>query len=138
MVTKYLFNIPAIASPVDVQLSVFLGGDMRYRNRKLATVYLRENGIPCGGDLLAQLAVAGEGPPFRYWGRQTIYTEDDLDAWIESKLCSHRKALWPPLPSRPHRKADEPIDESLLSPPTRSARKNRPRKKPALSAEERA
>jgi hypothetical protein len=103
---------------------------MQYLNRKAATNYLRAKGVPCGNDLLAQLAVAGEGPPFRYFGRQTIYLERDLDEWVESKLCSQRKALWPEVPSRPYAK---PIDESLLSPPTRSARKYRPRKKTALS-----
>ena len=61
---------------------------MKYRNRRLATAYLRENGIPCGDNFLAQLAVTGDGPQFRYSGRHPIYTDEDLDSWIESRLSS--------------------------------------------------
>ena len=56
---------------------------MRYRDRRQATAYLRENGIPCGDHFLAHLAVDGTGPEFRYSGRHPIYTEEALDAWVE-------------------------------------------------------
>jgi len=105
---------------------------MKYRNRKQATEYLREHGIPCGSFLLAQLAMTGEGPQFRYWGRQTIYTEDDLDAWIEARLGSPVSAT-SGVRRRPGSVRSRLIEpsESLLSPPTRTGRKNRPRKQPA-------
>ena len=59
---------------------------MKYRNRRQAAEYLRENGIPIGNARLAQLAVMGEGPRFRYSGRYALYTEKDLDAWADSRL----------------------------------------------------
>ena len=59
---------------------------MKYLTRQGATAYLREHGLTCGSFLLAQLAMTGDGPQFRYWGRRPIYTEDNLDKWIESRL----------------------------------------------------
>jgi hypothetical protein len=59
---------------------------MKYRSRRQATEYLRENGIPIGGSRLAQLAMTGEGPRFRYSGRYCVYVEKDLDAWAESRM----------------------------------------------------
>jgi len=61
---------------------------LKYRNRKQATAYLRDNGIPCGDLTLAHHATAGTGPQFRYSGRHPVYTEDDLDAWIEARLSA--------------------------------------------------
>ena len=52
---------------------------MKYRNRKQATAYIREKGIPCGDNFLAHQAVDGTGPEFRYSGRHPIYTEEALD-----------------------------------------------------------
>jgi hypothetical protein len=59
---------------------------MKYRNRRQAAEYPRENGIPIGNARLAQLAVLGEGPKYRYSGRYAVYTEKDLDAWADSRL----------------------------------------------------
>lgn len=59
-----------------------------YLNRKLATDYLRQRGIKCGDSRLAHLAVTGDGPEFQYEGKFPIYTEEALDAWIESKLSA--------------------------------------------------
>ena len=110
---------------------------MKYRNRKRATEYLRENGIPCGNYRLAQLAMTGEGPQFRYWGRQTIYTEKDLDAWIEARLgspVSSTKAAPPSDKGHNGELIDEP-SESLLSPPPRTTRhRRRPRKQSVLQS----
>ena len=59
-----------------------------YLNRKLATEYLRQRGIKCGDSRLAHLAVTGDGPAFQYEGKFPIYTEEALDAWIESRLSA--------------------------------------------------
>src|SRR5262249_49886015 len=87
---------------------------MKYLTRKQATAYLRENGVTSGDFLLAHLAVTGEAPHFRYWGRLPIYSEQDLDAWIESRLS-------PPVRSRRALEAQLSATdgEPPLGPPTR-------------------
>jgi hypothetical protein len=100
---------------------------MKYLTRQEATAYLRKNGLTCGNFLLAQLAMTGEGPQFRYWGRRPIYTEDDLDVWIESRLSAPISSI----PGMRRRAAPGPTDE--LGPPTHTSRprRRRPRKQPA-------
>jgi hypothetical protein len=102
---------------------------VEYHNRKRASVYLNEKGYPIGTNRLAQLATTGEGPPFRYWGRYTIYTEPDLDAWAESRF---RTPVPKPGSARAPSSADELAvighnKEPPLSPPTRQARRHRKR-----------
>jgi hypothetical protein len=117
---------------------------VKYRNRKQATAYLRdEKGIPCGDLFLAQHASAGTGPQFRYSGRHPVYTEDDLDAWVEARLSApvrspseKASALFNALP-------DESEDEQQLSPLTRSTRpgrrkRGRPTSTPTETLQERA
>jgi hypothetical protein len=65
---------------------------VKYRGRKQARAYLLEQGVPVGTNALANLAVTGEGPRFRYWGRHPVYTEDDLDAWVQQKLSQPVRA----------------------------------------------
>jgi hypothetical protein len=43
-------------------------------------------GYPCSPRTLAKYAVIGGGPVFRRAGRFPLYSTDDLDAWITSKL----------------------------------------------------
>jgi hypothetical protein len=92
-----------------------------YRNRKHATAYLRQRGIPCGDAFLAHQAVTGEGPLFRYSGRHPVYTEEDLDAWIESRLSAPVRS-----PSEaaaaPSSESEEQVSNPPLGPPTRTAR----------------
>jgi hypothetical protein len=57
-----------------------------YLTRKQATAHIRKRGIPCGSTRLAQLATEGKGPQFRYVGKYPLYTEPDLDDWIEAQL----------------------------------------------------
>ena len=61
---------------------------MDFRTRKEATAYIRGKGIPCGSTRLAKLAVDGSGPQFRYVGKYPLYTEQDLDEWIEARLSA--------------------------------------------------
>jgi hypothetical protein len=106
---------------------------MKYLTRKQANAYLREKGVTCGDFLLAHLAMTGEGPQFRYWGRRPLYAEKDLDDWIASKLSS-------PVRSRSEATALLKQEKDLpLSPPTRTARQysrrpGRPRKQPTAPA----
>ena len=93
---------------------------MKYLTRKQATAYLRENGVTSGDFLLAHLAVTGEGPQFRYWGRH---------AWIESRLS-------PPVRSRRALEAQLSATdgEPPLGPPTRAGRRRRWHKRRAGGA----
>jgi len=61
---------------------------MKYLNRKQATDWLRDHGRIVGDDFLAREAVLGTGPLFRYSGRQPLYTEEDLAAWLEDGLSA--------------------------------------------------
>jgi len=84
---------------------------MKYLTRKEAAAYLRKHGLACGHLRLSHLAMTGEGPQFRYWGRFPIYTEDDLDAWIRARLDGA-----PTRTTRPRRRREQPTSD--LSPPT--------------------
>jgi hypothetical protein len=94
---------------------------VKYFNRKQARVHLLERGVPVGVHTLAQLAVTGEGPRFRYWGRDAIYTEDDLDGWIEERLSATMRAL--AAVGRQRRRGRPPG--------SRRRQKNQPRQKPS-------
>jgi hypothetical protein len=58
-----------------------------YMRRKSAAEYVRARwGVPCSPNTLAKLATIGGGPVFRRSGRTPLYTADNLDRWVESKL----------------------------------------------------
>jgi hypothetical protein len=58
-----------------------------YLRRKSAAQYVREHwGVPCSPNTLAKLATIGGGPVFQRSGRIPLYTSDNLDRWVESKL----------------------------------------------------
>lgn len=57
-----------------------------FLRRADAAAYLQERyGVGTTGTL-AKLAVVGGGPRFRLLGRFPVYTRDDLDAWMNSRL----------------------------------------------------
>jgi hypothetical protein len=57
--------------------------------RKAASQYLHEaHGLERAPSTLAKLAVIGGGPIFRRIGRVPLYTTDDLDKWVASKLST--------------------------------------------------
>lgn len=66
------------------------GGVMRIcrlLRRKAASDYLHEiHGLDRAPTTLAKLAVIGNGPIFRRIGRVPLYSTDDLDEWVASKL----------------------------------------------------
>jgi hypothetical protein len=58
-----------------------------FHRRKAASLYLKENwGVNCAHGTLAKYAVTGGGPVFRRMGRVPLYSTDDLDKWVESRL----------------------------------------------------
>jgi hypothetical protein len=57
-----------------------------YLRRKQAAKHLQDR---CGAyteKTLAKLACVGGGPPFRKLGPYPVYTPEDLDAWVESRM----------------------------------------------------
>ena len=90
---------------------------LKYMTRREATGYLRENGIAVCDGYLAQGARLGTGPQFRYLGLHPVYTQADLDAWIEARKAGVLEAFL----QREHLR---------LGPPTRTARRSPGRSHP--------
>lgn len=62
-------------------------GTSKLLRRKAASEYLHEvHGLDRAPSTLAKLAVIGGGPVFRRVGRVPFYEQNQLDAWVESKL----------------------------------------------------
>lgn len=52
-----------------------------------AAAFIRETlGVPVEATDLERAAQAGNGPPFRRWGRKALYTRADLGAWARQRL----------------------------------------------------
>jgi hypothetical protein len=60
----------------------------RLLRRKAVPRHLEEKyGIPLSEKTLAKWAcTSSDGPPFCLFGRVPVYPEDELDAWVESRL----------------------------------------------------
>ncbi len=59
----------------------------RFLRRKAASQYLEETwGVNRAPSTLAKYAVIGGGPTFRRAGRVPLYSANDLDEWVASKL----------------------------------------------------
>lgn len=63
---------------------------MKYRTRGEAAQYLTDLGCSTTPATLATWATRGGGPPFRKFGARALYTDADLDAWVESRLSAPR------------------------------------------------
>ena len=57
-----------------------------YLRRKDAAAYLQERCGAYTAQTLAKLACIGGGPTYRKMGRTPLYTIDDLEAWIASRM----------------------------------------------------
>lgn len=57
-----------------------------YLRRHEAAAYLQEYFGAYTTETLAKLACVGGGPPFRKLGPYPIYSPEDLDEWVESRL----------------------------------------------------
>jgi hypothetical protein len=62
--------------------------DRKLLRRTAASDYLKELGLDRAPATLAKLAVIGGGPVFRRAGRVPLYSTDDLDSWVASKLSA--------------------------------------------------
>jgi hypothetical protein len=55
--------------------------------RKAAARYVQETwGVPLSPNTLSKFAVVGGGPTYRTFGRFPVYTAEDLDAWVRTRL----------------------------------------------------
>jgi hypothetical protein len=60
-----------------------------FLNRREASEYLKNRGLPGAVATLAKLACVGGGPVMhRFGARRVLYLPADLDAWAESKLSA--------------------------------------------------
>jgi hypothetical protein len=65
-----------------------------YLTRIEAAEFIELHGLPCSPRTLTKLACVGGGPNYRRYGRNAIYTEVDLEAWMEEKLnAEHAKSI---------------------------------------------
>ena len=67
-----------------------------YLKRPEASDYVKDKGLPCSPASLCTWATTGGGPPFRKFGRNVVYTTDDLDAWIDSRLSGPKASTCDP------------------------------------------
>ncbi len=58
----------------------------RFLSREEAATYIKVKGLRCAKTTLQKYATTGGGPVYQKFGRAVVYTRDNLDKWIESKL----------------------------------------------------
>jgi hypothetical protein len=56
--------------------------------REQAADYLQEHYGAYTTDTLAKLACVGGGPKFRKFGRFPVYTIEDLETWVQSRMSA--------------------------------------------------
>lgn len=59
-----------------------------YLRRDAAAQYLHRRYGAYTAETLAKLAHLGEGPKFRKLGRYPLYTVEDLEAWVQSRMST--------------------------------------------------
>lgn len=62
----------------------------RYFTRQEAATYIASRGLKVSHTTLQKYVTVGGGPDYRRWGNRAVYTQQDLDAWIEAKLTAPR------------------------------------------------
>lgn len=62
----------------------------KYLTRIEASDYFKSRGVPVEKNTLQKYATIGGGPRYRLFGNRALYTEEDLDAWIESRMSAPR------------------------------------------------
>jgi len=62
----------------------------KYRTRPLAAEFITSIGVDMSAQGLADLAHQGRGPSYAIINGRALYTEDDLNAWIEQLAASGR------------------------------------------------
>jgi hypothetical protein len=92
--------------------------DHRNYRRREAAAYVREkHNVPCTEATLATLACRGGGPCFCLFGRIPIYSEKDLDAWVEARMGA-------PVRSTSEARS-APRDRKMPTPSTAPAKRSR-------------
>lgn len=75
------------------KVKVMTDTHQRRRTRKEAAQYVRDkHGAPCTDKTLTKLASVGGGPVYSLFGNRALYTEEDLDSWVKSKLSAPRRS----------------------------------------------
>ncbi len=64
----------------------------RYLRRTEAAAYIKSKCGWCSRQTLAKLAVTGDGPAYRKFGRMVLYAPEDIDSWIGAKIGSPRNS----------------------------------------------
>ena len=62
----------------------------QYLIRQEAAAYLTDKGLPIAPRYLEKLASVGGGPAFQKFGKRAVYTVENLDAWIASRMSAPR------------------------------------------------
>jgi hypothetical protein len=103
----------------------------KFLRRKAASEYLREtHGLERAPSTLAKLAVLGGGPAFRRVGRVPVYTTDDLDEWVVSKLSPPMRSTSEAAALKGERASQLPAAE--LDTAMRAQVKHRPQANPEM------
>ncbi len=58
----------------------------KYMSREKVAEYVTSFGLPLTKGTLQKWATVGGGPPYKRFGRSTVYLKEDVDAWIKRKL----------------------------------------------------
>ncbi len=57
-----------------------------YITKQQASAYLTSLGITISENTLSKYITVGGGPKYHKFNRRVLYTKEDLDAWVQSKL----------------------------------------------------
>lgn len=58
----------------------------RYLDRPAAAAYCCQLGLQVSPKTLGKWAVIGGGPTYHKFGRRAVYTQENLDRWIQERL----------------------------------------------------
>ena len=64
----------------------------KYLTRREAAEYLTEGGFKISPNTLQKMATVGGGPTYQIFGIRSLYTPENLDAWVQEKLSAPRRS----------------------------------------------
>jgi hypothetical protein len=64
----------------------------QYLTRPEAARYLTERGFITSKNTLQKKATVGGGPAYQIFGNRALYTPDNLDEYVQSKLSAPRRS----------------------------------------------
>jgi hypothetical protein len=71
-----------------------------YLRRRDAAAYMKSKYGWGSWQTLAKLAVTGDGPVFRKFGRAVLYAPADIDAWATNRLGPPRRSTSAQIPAK--------------------------------------